>query len=332
MVIIIYFDTKSFFIYFYNMKFFYETKKHEKKRKTKALDIAEKLKKAEETLFIVKKAAESSTDAIVLADSKGNHFYHNKAFTQLFGYTPEELHAIVDEPTIYTNKDTAKTIFDTIVDGGSWTGEVDLVSKSGNVSVALLRADAIKDDNGKIIGLIGLYTDITERKRVEERLRLRGLTWLSERVPEFGALPECDKKAIQDFLLLWSFFEGTKLNNEANVNEIKKYVESIKCDGSLYQFNIASYIRYLHTIDFANGKFTQFYSGLKMEHSKSGIEYVEKLLQGNSISKEEELVGCLVIIYCLRNNLFHGYKWQYQLQGQYNNFTRVNKLLMELIG
>jgi PAS domain-containing protein len=96
------------------MKFFYETKKHEKKRKDKALDIANKLKKAEETLFIVKKAAESSPNAIVLADPEGNHFYHNKAFTQLFGYTPEELHAIVDEPTIYANKDTAKIVFDTI--------------------------------------------------------------------------------------------------------------------------------------------------------------------------------------------------------------------------
>lgn len=314
------------------MKFFYETRKHEQKRKAKALDIADKLKKAEETLFIVKKAAESSPDAIVLADPKGNHFYHNKAFTQLFGYTPEELHAIVDEPTIYANKDTAKIVFDTIKRGGSWTGEVELVSKSGNVSVALLRADAIKDDNGKVLGLIGLYTDITERKRMEERLRLRSLGWLSERVPEFGALPEGDKEAIQDFLLLWSFFEGTKLNNEANVNEIKKYVESIKCDGSLYQFNIASYIRYLHTRDFADGKLAQFYSTLKNEHNKSGIEYVEKLLQGNSISKEEELIGCLIIIYCLRNNLFHGKKWQHQIQGQYDNFTRANKLLMELIG
>ena len=126
--------------------------------------------------------------------------------------------------------------------------------------------------------------------------------------------------------------KGTKLNNDANINEIKKYVESIKCDGSLYQFNIASYIRYLHTRDFADGKLTQFYSTLKMEHNKSGIEYVEKLLQGNSISKEEELIGCLVIIYCLRNNLFHGNKWQHHIQGQYDNFTRANKLLMELIG
>lgn len=314
------------------MKFFYETKKHEKKRKDKALDIANKLKKAEETLFIVKKAAESSPNAIVLADPEGNHFYHNKAFTQLFGYTPEELHAIVDEPTIYANKDTAKIVFDTIKGGGSWTGEVELVSKSGNVSVALLRADAIKDDHGKILGLVGLYTDITERKRAEEKLRVRGLGWLSERVPEFGALPEGDKEAIQDFLLLWSFFEGTKLNHEANVTEIKKYVESIKCDGSLYQFNIASYIRYLHTRDFADGKLTQFYGALKGEHNKSGIDYVEKLLQGNSISKEEELIGCLVIIYCLRHNLFHGKKWQHHIQGQYDNFTRANKLLMELIG
>jgi hypothetical protein len=160
---------------------------------------------------------------------------------------------------------------------------------------------------------------------------LRGIAWLSERVPEFGALQDCEKEAIQDFSILWSFFEGTKLKNKASVNKIKEYVESIKCDDSLYQLHIASYIQYLRNRYFANGIITKFYNGLQMENSKSGIEYVNNMLQGNSFSKEDELIGCLVIIYRLRNNLFHGYKWQYQLQEQYDNFTRANKLLMELM-
>ena len=314
------------------MKYFYKTTGNKATSRAKLLDTAQKLKKAEETLFIVSKAAESSHDAIVLTDPEGNHFYHNKAFAQLVGYTTEDLQALGGGLGIYANQDTAKAVLDTITGGGSWTGEIQLTSKSGNVSFALLRADAIKNDSGKIIGLIELYTDITERKRTEERLRLRVLTWLSEKIPEFRELPEDDKEAIQDFSILWNFFEGTKLNNEANLNAIQKYVESLRWNGSLYQFNIASYIRYLRSRYSTDGEFTDFYHSLNMGSIQSGIEYVERMLQGSSNSIEEELIGCLLMIYGLKKNLFHGDKWQYQLQGQYDNFTRANKLLMELIG
>jgi HD-GYP domain-containing protein (c-di-GMP phosphodiesterase class II) len=54
--------------------------------------------------------------------------------------------------------------------GGSWSGELEMISKSGRKIPFLLRADAIKDESGKIIGLIGLHTDITERKQAEEKL------------------------------------------------------------------------------------------------------------------------------------------------------------------
>ena len=314
------------------MKFFFKKKKSSESNKSELLDTFKKLKKAEEILFIVQKAAESSPDAIVLTDPQGNHFYHNRAFTQLVGYTTQDLRALGGGLSIYAKREIAQAVFDAVIGTGSWTGEIDLTSKSGKVSIALLRADTIKDDNGKILGCIGLYTDITERKRKEGRLRFRILEWLSEKVLEFGSLPECDKEAIQDFLILWSFLEGTKLNNDGNVNAIKKYVESIRCDGSLYQFNIASYIRYLRIKYYADGEFTEFYSDLKMEQSKLGMEYVENMLKGNSTNQEDELIGCLVIIYRLRKNLFHGDHWQNRLQGQYDNFTRANKLLMELIG
>ena len=128
-------------------------------------------KKADETLSIIKKAVESSSDAIGLSDPEGNHFYHNEAFTELFGYMPEELRALGGGSVIYTNKDTSKIVFDTIMKGGSWIGETEFVSKGGDKFLAMLRADAIKDDSGKVIGLIGLHTDITERKKAEDLLR-----------------------------------------------------------------------------------------------------------------------------------------------------------------
>jgi PAS domain S-box-containing protein len=128
-------------------------------------------KQTEEALLRVNKAVESSSDAIGISDALGHHFYHNKAFTELFEYTPEELEAVGGGPAAYSDKKVARKVFDTIMNGGSWSGEVEMVSKSGQKFPVLLHADAIKDESGKVIGLIGVHTDITDRKRTEELLQ-----------------------------------------------------------------------------------------------------------------------------------------------------------------
>ena len=69
-----------------------------------------------------------------------------------------------------------------------------------------------------------------------------------------------------------------------------------------------------------------------MDHNHEGAGYVENMLRGNSNAQEDELIGCLVIIHRLRQNLFYGEHWQNQIHDQYDNFTRANRLLMELIG
>jgi PAS domain S-box-containing protein/putative nucleotidyltransferase with HDIG domain len=127
-------------------------------------------KKMEEKLLFINKAVESSSDAIGISDPQGRHFYHNKAATELLGYTLEELESSVDHPDVYTNKDTAIEVFSTIMSGKSWSGEVEMISKSGRKIPVILRADAIKDEGGKIIGLIGVHTDISARKRAEETI------------------------------------------------------------------------------------------------------------------------------------------------------------------
>ena len=133
-------------------------------------DITER-KKMEETLLRISKAVESSSDAIGISDAQGRHFYHNRAFSELFEYTPEELGVAGGGPVAYANKDVAREVFGAIMGGKSWSGEVEMLSKNGRKFPVLLRADAIKDEDGKIVGLVGVHTDITERKRVGDALR-----------------------------------------------------------------------------------------------------------------------------------------------------------------
>lgn len=127
-------------------------------------DITER-KQAEEALHLFKDLVEHSSDAIGMSTPEGRHYYQNEAFYRMFGnigeYPPD---------TLYVDKEIGKHVFDTIIGGGSWHGEVKMFKHDGTILDILLRAYAIKNHEGHIIGLIGLHTDITDRKRIEEAL------------------------------------------------------------------------------------------------------------------------------------------------------------------
>lgn len=157
-----------------------------------------------------------------------------------------------------------------------------------------------------------------------------GIAWLEQQVPEFAQLPEIDKSEIIDFSLLWSFFEGTILNSNASVPTIRNYVQSLEANGTLYQVDLNDYLVYLRDRYFPNGNYSENFQYLYVERSGNPPE-VHQMLQDPTSSNAVLLTGCLVVIFRLRNNLFHGEKWKYQLQDQYDNFVQANLLLIQLM-
>ena len=134
------------------------------------LDITERKRREEKLLFITK-AVESTSDAIGISDAQGHHVYQNKASSDLFEYaTAKELEAAGGDKATVKDPAVAKEMFGNIMSGKPWSGELEMVTKSGRVFPAYERADAIKDSEGKVVGLIGLVNDITERKQVGKKL------------------------------------------------------------------------------------------------------------------------------------------------------------------
>ncbi|MCZ7356986.1 MAG: PAS domain S-box protein [Candidatus Methanoperedens sp.] len=145
-------------------------------------DITERKKVEKEKEKLIK-AINSSTDGITIADEKDRYIYVNAAYAKTFGYAQEELVGKtwreITPPELIppTEKGLSGTMHKK--DIGVFNGEVPGLRKDGTEIPTEVRGTALWDENGNYVGHICIVRDITERKKVEEKLKL-----LSEAVDE----------------------------------------------------------------------------------------------------------------------------------------------------
>ncbi len=132
-------------------------------------------KRDREEIVHQKKILESlfnySPDAIVHMDIEGNIININQRFIELFGYELEECKGKNLDELITDNKllDEAKRLSKRIIDHKNIELETVRKSKGGQlVPVSIRGGPTIVND--RIIGIHGIYTDITERKESENRI------------------------------------------------------------------------------------------------------------------------------------------------------------------
>ena len=136
---------------------------------TKRKEAEKKLRKARKmftSLF------NSNPEAVLYHDKEGRILNINPRFTELFGYTPEEMRSRkIDEGMIYpANKiGEGKALTQKAFNGFS-NYEIIRKKKDGTlVPVIISTAPVIIDKRPQ--GTIALYRDITERKKMEEKLK-----------------------------------------------------------------------------------------------------------------------------------------------------------------
>jgi len=130
-------------------------------------------KKAEEKLRLAAKVMESTLEGIFITDTNFNISAVNPSFTDITGLSSGEITG--KKPTLMAagtyDIETYRHICNAIQDGGLWQGEVRNRRKNGEAYTAWLNINSIKDNNGGIISYVGVFTDITQRKIVEEHLK-----------------------------------------------------------------------------------------------------------------------------------------------------------------
>ncbi|MBW1792258.1 MAG: PAS domain S-box protein, partial [Deltaproteobacteria bacterium] len=116
----------------------------------------------------------SITDAVIFADTERRIVMNNPAVQAMFGYSDEELIGQTTE-LLYADKqdfkDQGSRRYRAGPDAENAPYEVRYRRKDGTVFWTETVGTQVKDANGTTIGFIGMFRDITERKRSETKLR-----------------------------------------------------------------------------------------------------------------------------------------------------------------
>ena len=133
-----------------------------------ARDITER-KQIEQELRIAATAFETH-DAIVITDANANIIKVNRAFTLVTGYSPEEV--LGRNPRIMKSGRHDKAfymeMFQKLLRDGKWEGEIWDKRKNGEIYPRWMTITAVNDAQQEITQYVGIFSDITDRKKNEE--------------------------------------------------------------------------------------------------------------------------------------------------------------------
>ncbi|HJU26767.1 MAG TPA: EAL domain-containing protein, partial [Rhodanobacteraceae bacterium] len=131
------------------------------------------LRAAERDRRIAAEVIRSMSEAVTVTDLNFRFVSVNSAFTRMTGYAEEEvlgrdaslLNCRQHAPEIYTQLRRA------LSESGHWRGELWQRRKDGEEFLSWVELNEVRDERGERTHLVGVLTDITDRKRVEQELR-----------------------------------------------------------------------------------------------------------------------------------------------------------------
>ncbi len=120
----------------------------------------------------LEKLFENAPEGIVMADMDANIIYANLNFFEMFGFNKGEMvgKKLYEIVAPYGKKEEGKDLVSKVMNGEKIEVETIRVKKNGTrFDVSLLAIPIVID--GEVEAICGIYRDITEKKRTEEKLR-----------------------------------------------------------------------------------------------------------------------------------------------------------------
>ncbi|MDQ1275152.1 MAG: hypothetical protein QG610_725 [Euryarchaeota archaeon] len=135
-------------------------------------------KRAQEKLHYHANLIDNVSDAIISTDKELKIKSWNKAAERMYGWKADEVIGMKESDVLQTafpEEFSWEAIARDIFEKGSWEGELIQRTKDGRDLNVYGKSVMLKDEAGVAVGGVSISSDITERKRAEEALRLSNL-------------------------------------------------------------------------------------------------------------------------------------------------------------
>lgn len=113
-----------------------------------------------------------SQEGIIITDAEKNILKVNRSFTEITGYTSEEV--VGKKPALLVSgqqdKKFYRRMWATVKLENSWQGEILNRRKNGKIHPMSLTITAVIGEEGQIANYIGIFTDITQQKFAESEI------------------------------------------------------------------------------------------------------------------------------------------------------------------
>jgi two-component system cell cycle sensor histidine kinase/response regulator CckA len=142
------------------------------------MDVTEQ-RYAEESLRVQAHILDNIGQAVIATDIEARITYANRHAGEVYGWSVSEMlgQNAMEIVVPQSSREQAERIMAGLHHGENWSGEFLSQSRDGSVFPAFVTSAPLTDKNGKLTGVVGISTDITERKRSQEALRASEERW-----------------------------------------------------------------------------------------------------------------------------------------------------------
>ncbi|WP_372742005.1 EAL domain-containing protein [Neptunomonas sp.] len=142
-------------------------------------------KQYEESLLLSASVFENSSECMMVTDKDTFILNVNPAFTEVTGYTKEEVRGLKTNilSSGHHDQDFYHTLWEALKDSGCWKGEIYNRKKNGEVFPVWLSINSIYDESHQVVRYVALYRDISEQKKAAD------LIWQQAHFDHLTGLP-----------------------------------------------------------------------------------------------------------------------------------------------
>src|SRR5215204_2718442 len=126
-------------------------------------------RRAEDSIRFQAHLLDTVEQAVIATDLEGRITYWNHFAEKLYGWPAGEAvgRSILEVTPDASEGTYAAEIMSHLMEGRTWSGEFNVRRRDGTSFPALVTDTPIHDEAGRLVGVVGVSTDLTERKRSE---------------------------------------------------------------------------------------------------------------------------------------------------------------------